>query len=89
MIAEAVSEKEAIEMKEMKPTEANPNDTALPHQDSIIPPAVNSPEVEKAAEKPGEVASPEEKVEIPSPEMATEVVSPEGVSVSVESEANK
>ena len=80
-------------MKEMKPTKTNPNDTALPHQDSIIPPAVNSPEVEKT----GEVSLQEEKVEIPSPEIATEVVSPqiasevspEEVATPVESETNK
>ena len=77
-------------MKEMKPTETNPNDTALP---PIIPPAVNSPEVEKT----GEVSLQEEKVEIPSPEIATEVVSPqiasevspEEVATPVESETNK
>lgn len=37
-----MSEKEAIEMKEMKPSEMNPNDTVLPRQESIIPPAVTA-----------------------------------------------
>ena len=92
LIAQAVSEKEAIEMKEMKPSEMNPNDAVLPRQESIIPPAVTA-----EAEKTGDVSMKErvenpqeERVEIPSQEIATEVVSAEGVTAAAaKTEANK
>ena len=92
LIAQAVSEKEAIEMKEMKPSEMNPNDAVLPRQESIIPPAVTA-----EAEKTGDVSvkervenPQEERVEIPSQEIATEVVSAEGVTAAAaKTEANK
>lgn len=66
MIAEAVSEKEAIEMKNMKPAEADPNDTIVLNQDSIIPTEESSAlEVEEARVVPLQ----EEKVEMPSQEV--------------------
>ena len=79
-------------MKEMKPSEMNPNDAVLPRQESIIPPAVTA-----EAEKTGDVSvkervenPQEERVEIPSQEIATEVVSPEGVTAAAaKTEANK
>ena len=100
LIAQAVSEKEAIEMKEMKPSEANPNDTVLPRQESIIPPAVTAEaektgdvSVKERVENPQEerMENPqEERVEIPSQEIATEVVSAEGVTAAAaKTEANK
>ena len=84
-------------MKEMKPSEMNPNDTVLPRQESIIPPAVTA-ETKKTGdvsvkENPQEerVENPqEERVEIPSQEIATEVVSAEGVTAAAaKTEANK
>lgn len=80
MIAEAVSEKEAVEMKNMKPSETDPNDTAVLNQDSIIPTEANiNPEGEKVD---GESLQ-EEKVEIPS-----QVVLPNEVAASVNLEGS-
>ena len=89
LIAQAVSEKEAIEMKEMKPSEMNPNDTVLPRQESIIPPAVTA-ETKKTGDVSVKENPQEERVEIPSQEIATEVVSAEGVTAAAaKTEANK
>ena len=66
MIMEAASEKEAIEMKEVKPTETNPNDAALSNKDTIIPPKESSaPKMEKLENE----LPLEEKVEMPSQEV--------------------
>ena len=62
LIAQAVSEKEAIEMKEMKPSEANPNDAVLSHKDTIIPP---QPSATPIMEDPENELKLEEKVEMP------------------------
>ena len=79
MIAEAASEKEAIEMKNMKPVETNPNDTVALNQDSIIPTEEATLEVERVDNAPLQ----EEKVEMPSQEIASE-----GVAVPVDLEVS-
>ena len=86
MIAEAVSEKEAIEMKEMKPTESNPNDTALSHKESVIPPIASSAPKQ---EMPKNELPLEEKVEMPSQGALSEVVLSDGVLASAELETVK
>ena len=84
LIAEAASEKEAIEMKEMKPTETNPNDT-ISHRESVIPPASSAPKMEKSENE----LPLEEKVEMPSQGIVSEVIVPEELTVPVDLEVNK
>ena len=94
LIAEAVSEKEAIEMKSMKPVEANPNDAVLLNQDSIIPTEEAILEAEKVGdvplqeEKVGDVPLQEEKVTIPSQGIVSEVVLADGVTGPIDLEVN-
>ena len=80
MIAEAVSEKEAIEMKNIKPSESDPNDKVALNQDSIIPTEENANvDSEKVNGEPLQ----EEKVE-----MSSQVVLPDEVAASVNLEAS-